>query len=325
VVVRRAPPLTSLTANYHRLHYPADAPAADARYTRYVDPATIFRTHMSALIPGALADVRRAELPDVLITCPGLVYRRDHIGRLSTGEPHQVDLWRVTRGGQGRDDLLRMIEVVLAAAAPGRRHRCNEVVHPYTDGGLEIEVQAGDRWVEVGECGLILPALLDEAGFQPDTHGGLAMGLGLDRLFMLRKGIDDIRLLRSDDPRIARQMLDLSPYQPVSLMPPIRRDISIAVAPDRTMEEVADRVREALGAEVRAVEEITILSSAPFSELPPAAAERLGAHPGQRNVLVRIVVRHPERTLTDAEANQLRDRIYPAVHEGDRMMLTTPS
>jgi phenylalanyl-tRNA synthetase alpha chain len=54
------------------------------------------------------------------------------------------------------------------------------------------------------------------------------MGIGLDRMLMLRKGIDDIRALRSLDPRIATQMLDLRPYRTVSHQPPIRRDLSIA-------------------------------------------------------------------------------------------------
>jgi phenylalanyl-tRNA synthetase alpha chain len=63
---------------------------------------------------------------------------------------------------------------------------------------------------------------------------------------------------------------------------------------------------------------VTILASTPVADLPAAAAARLGARPGQRNLLVRVVLRHLERTLTDGEANALRDRIYAAVHAGDR-------
>jgi phenylalanyl-tRNA synthetase beta subunit len=53
--------------------------------------------------------------------------------------------------------------------------------------------------------------------------------MGLDRALMLRKGIDDIRLLRSTEPRIAAQLFDLSPWRPVSCQPPVRRDLSIVV------------------------------------------------------------------------------------------------
>jgi phenylalanyl-tRNA synthetase alpha chain len=59
--------------------------------------------------------------------------------------------------------------------------------------------------------------------------------------------MDDIRLLRSTDPRVAAQMTDLSPYRPVSSMPPIRRDLSIAVDAQADPELLGDRVREVLG------------------------------------------------------------------------------
>jgi hypothetical protein len=72
--------------------------------------------------------------------------------------------------------------------------------------------------VEVWECGLAHPRVLAAAGLP--GRGGLAAGMGLDRLLMLVKHIPDIRLLRSGDPRITCQMLDLARYQYVSSMPP---------------------------------------------------------------------------------------------------------
>src|SRR5262249_46179656 len=160
----------------------------------------------SAMIPGALAALDKAA-PDTLLVCPGIVYRRDTIDRLHTGEPHQADLWRVRRGPPlGRDDLLAMIRSVVEAVLPGRAHRTLEAIPPYTVGGLQMDVDCGGQWVEIGECGLALPALLADSGHDPAMTSGLAMGLGLDRIAMLRKGIDDIRLLRSEDPRIAAQM-----------------------------------------------------------------------------------------------------------------------
>jgi tRNA synthetases class II core domain (F) len=112
---------------------------------------------------------------------------------------------------------------------------------------LQIDAKSGNRWVEIGECGLVLPTLLEENGLDPAHVSGLAMGLGLDRILMLRKGMEDIQLLRSSDPRVARQLLDLSPYRPVSSQPAIRRDLSVAVDGDKTAEELGDRVRAALG------------------------------------------------------------------------------
>jgi phenylalanyl-tRNA synthetase alpha chain len=142
------------------------------------------------------------------------------------------------------------------------------------------------------------------------------MGLGLDRLLMLRKGVDDIRLLRSEDPRVGSQMRDLEPYRPVSSMPPIRRDLSIAVGVETSSEELGDCVRSALGGDVESVEAIEILAETAGVDLPPAAASRLGIREGQKNVLLRVVLRHPTRTLSSNEANLLRDRVYAAVHMG---------
>lgn len=68
--------------------------------------------------------------------------------------------------------------------------------HPYTRQGVEISVRWGNRWLEVGEAGLIAPDLLERVGMDPVQWTGWAMGWGLDRLVMARKGLPDIRLLR---------------------------------------------------------------------------------------------------------------------------------
>ena len=315
VIVHRAHPLVRVTDNYELLGYAPEAAARDARYTRYVSDSEVLRTHTSAMIPGLLRSLGRAGYEDVLLACPGLVYRRDRIDRLSVGEPHQLDLWRVRHGRLCADDLRAMVAVVVGALVPAAAYRCLPAVHPYTRDGLEVEVRAGEGWVELLECGLAAPEVLARAGLSAD-YTGLAMGIGLDRALMLRKGIDDIRLLRSSDPRVAAQMRDLEPYRPVSAQPPVRRDLSIAVAAETTAEELGDRVRAALGDRAAAVEAIEVLAETPRQELPPQAAERLGLQPGQKNVLVRIILRHPTKTLVDREANELRDSVYAAVHEG---------
>ena len=317
VVVHRADPLIPVEDNYDRLHYSRDAVARDARYTRYVTEHTLLRTHTTAMVPPLLRQISAQASPDVLLVCAGLVYRRDAIDRLHTGEPHQLDLWRVRdRARLATEDLHEMIRTVVDAALPGAAYRCNPTSHPYTTGGIELEVDAGGEWVEVGECGLALPALLSECGLPSDRWSGLAMGLGLDRLFMLSKGIDDIRLLRSADPRVATQMLDLSPYRAVSDQPAVRRDLSVAVAASLTPEELGDRVRGALGDAASSIESVQVLSETPYDALPAAAVARLGMRAGQKNVLLRVTLRDLDRTLTHEEANQLRDAVYAAVHEG---------
>lgn len=310
----RGPRIVSRADNYDRLRFDPDAVTRDARYTRYVDAGHLLRSHSSAMVPPALRALAADPVDDVLLACPGIVYRRDAIGRLHTGTPHQLDLWRVTRGAVGTAELDDMIGALAAALVPGMRHRSQPRTHPYTRHGRQVDVEAGDEWVEVWECGVAHPDVLAGAGLADRT--GLALGMGLDRLLMLRKGIPDIRLLRSPDPRVAAQMADLSPYRPVSDLPTVTRDLSVAVAADDTVEDVGDRVRDALGADAELLEEVSVLEETRWAELPPAAVARLGMSPGQKNVLVRLVVRPLVRTLTDREANLIRDRVYAAVHQG---------
>jgi phenylalanyl-tRNA synthetase alpha chain len=317
VRIHRQSPVVSIADNYDRLHYPPGGAARDARYTRYVCDTALLRSQTSAMIPGLLRHLAVAPPEDVLLACPGLTYRRDCIDRMHTGEPHQMDLWRIRRGPPlTTDDLRDMIATVVRALLPGRELKLTPAVHPYTTDGLQIDVREGNEWVEIGECGLALPALLEESGQESGITTGLAMGIGLDRLLMLRKGMDDIRLLRSADPRIASQLLDLEPYRPVSSMPEVRRDLSLVLDEQQTPEELGDAVRAALGERAELVETVQVLSETPCSALPPSAVKRMGISAGQKNVLLRVVLRALDRTLTHDECNTLRDDIYAALHRG---------
>jgi phenylalanyl-tRNA synthetase alpha chain len=321
--VRRDPgPRTVLVAdNYDALNYSPDAATRDRRYTRYVGGGRMLRSHTSARIPALLrrlaVEARSMPALEIVLSVPGITYRRDVIDRSHVGEPHQVDLWRIRAGGPALtgDDLHAMIGLVVEAVLPGHVWRSPPSPHPYTLAGREILVRADGREVEIGECGLAHPGVLAAAGLPP-TASGLAMGLGLDRLVMLAKGIDDIRLLRSTDPRIAAQLLDLTPYRPVSAQPAARRDLSLAVPDEMDAELLGDRVRGVLGTDAAAVEEVLVRAETGHDELPEGARRRLGIQPGQKNVLVRLVLRSLDHTLTSADANALRDRVYASVHQG---------
>ena len=314
----RGPAVVPVADNYDRLGYAAGAITREARYTRYVGPGQMLRSHSSAMIPPALRQLAQDGLPagpgGVLLACPGMVYRRDAIDWQHTGTPHQLDLWRITARPMTDADLDEMIARLLEALAPGLPDRPEPRVHPYTERGRQVDVHHDGRWVEVWECGLAHPGVLAAAGLA--GCGGLALGMGLDRMLMLAKGIPDIRLLRSADPRIAGQMLGLDAYRPVSSMPPVTRDLSVAVDADEDEETLGGRVRDALGPAASSVEEVRVLSATPCDSLPAAAVRRLGARPGQQNILVRVVLRDLEKTLTNEAANALRDRIYLAIHQG---------
>jgi len=309
-IVRRSP-VVLITDNYDRLFYEPDAIARSARYSHYIDDIHMLRTHTTAGIPPLLAETRS----DRLIVCPGLVYRRDVVDRLHVGEPHQVDLWIARQGRLRRAHLLEMIAAVVETVLPGQAYRCNETIHPYTMNGLEVEVRIGERWVEVLECGEIHPWLLNDSNLPSQKWSGLAMGVGLDRLIMLIKQIDDIRLLRSSDPRIARQMLTLARYEAVSNQPATHRDLAICVG-DPDMELLGDRIRSVLGERSGWVENVELLQASDYASVPEKARERLGMAPSQHNLLVRVTLRSLDGSISKEDGNWVYDLVYSELHEG---------
>ncbi|MFC4951175.1 hypothetical protein [Pseudonocardia sp. GCM10023141] len=335
VTVQRPRGVVAVEDNYDRLGYdPADV-TRDGRYTRYVSDTVMLRSHTSAGIPPALRGLAARTPPpsDVLLVLPGLVHRRDVIDRLHVGTPHQVDLWRVVRDRpMVRDDLLDMIATLVEALLPGARWRAVPATHPYTVHGHQIDVEHDGEWVELAECGLVAPHVLSGAGLDPGAWSGLALGMGLDRALMLRKHVPDIRLLRATDPRIAEQMLDLAPWRPVSMQPAVQRDLSVVIGSGDDSsgvgnsgvdhELIGDRARNGLGPDADVLESLTVRTVTAHEDLPVHVQQRLGTVAGQSNVLVRIVLRPLDRTLTDAAANVLRDRVYAALHEGPVMEWT---
>lgn len=331
----RLNPLVATADNYDRLGYSTDDVTRDSRYSRHVSPTVMLRSHTSAGIP-ALLDSLRGELGryDELHVLPGLVYRRDAVDRTHVGAPHQVDLWRLkARGLLGPSDLAAMMAAVVEAVLPPSEHpdvqwRSSPAQHSYTAAGRQLDVHLtqpdGSReWLELAECGLVAAPVLRGSGLDPRRWAGLALGMGLDRALMLRKGITDIRLLRSGHPDVQSQLLDLAPYRPVSDMPEVRRDLSLVLdsGAEADVELLGDLAHTALGADADVLAALEVRSVTPTAELPPAAVERLRMGPGQVSVLVRLVLQPLDRTLTDREANALRDRVYVALHRGEVLEL----
>ena len=326
----RLNPLVAIADNYDRLGYsPADV-TRDSRYSRHVSPTVMLRSHTSAGIPALLHSLRGEQgLYDRLHVLPGLVYRRDAVDRTHVGAPHQADLWRLkARGLLGPPDLQSMMAAVVEAVLPeadypGVQWRSTPSTHSYTAAGRQLDVlvtlpDGRSEWLELAECGLVAAPVLRSSGLDPRRWAGLALGMGLDRAVMLRKGIDDIRLLRSENPEIRAQLLDLAPYRPVSLMPAVRRDLSLVLADpaEADVELLGDRARGALGTDADVLAALEIKAVTPTAELPPAAVDRLRMAPGDVNVLLRLVLQPLDRTLTGEEANRLRDRVYVALHRG---------
>ena len=317
--LKTGPRLVTAADNYGLLGYSADEITLGSEHTRWVDEQRLLRTQTTSLIPAALQEAARLRQAGqaILLAAPGMTFRRDSRDRWHCAEPHQLDIWVLGEPTlSSREHLLRLVGDLLSTAIPGQSWTFRENAHHYTDYGIEVNVSHAEALVEVLECGQIATSLLQRLGIDPTLHGGLALGMGLDRLVMLRKGIPDIRLLRDEHPQVQAQMHDLELYTAVSRLPSISRDLSVAVLPGQSEEAVTEHMLAAAGERADWIESMQIKGRWTASELPAQAIERLGLMPGQENLLLNIILRHSSRSITRQEANSLYMDIQNALHAG---------
>lgn len=317
--IQTGPRIVTAEENYGLLGYDPTEITLGSEHTRWVDEHSLLRTQTTSQIPAALQRAAEVRQPGemILMAAPGITFRRDSRDRWHCAEPHQMDVWVLGDPGLStHEHLLRLVSDILESAVPDKPWVYSNSPHHYTEGGIEVNVLNDGAPVEVLECGRIATSLLQRLKIDPLQHGGLALGMGLDRLTMLRKGIPDIRLLRDQNVRVQAQMHDLNPWSAVSRLPSIARDISLAVTPGLSEEVLTERMLQAAGDCSDWIEEMRVKGRWVFSEVPVQAVEHLGLLPGQENVLLRVVLRDCSRSITAAEANALYAGIQSALHEG---------
>lgn len=171
----RTDPMVTIKENFDDLLFPAGNTGRSSRYTRYVKKDTVLRTHTSAAISRWLQRLASNGINNAIAVLPGLCYRRDVVDKTHCGEPHQMDVWIIKDNEPkfGREDLIKLIETILNNAVPGFKYRANEVKHPYTTNGLEIEILVNREWLELFECGEAHPTVLKNSGFNPKQFSKL--------------------------------------------------------------------------------------------------------------------------------------------------------
>lgn len=211
---------------FDALNTPPDHPARDTHDTFYVttgatsaslppaggrgeggDKALLLRTHTTSV------QVRTLEThpPPVRIVVPGRVYRRDNADATHNPTFHQIDGVYVDKGVT-IGDLKGTVEFVFKDLL-GRDVRIRFRPHyfSYTEPSLEIDFSSaltrrmGKEWMEIAGCGMIHPAVFEKVGYDPEVWSGWAFGFGIERIAMIRYGIDDIRLFYENDVRFLKQ------------------------------------------------------------------------------------------------------------------------
>ena len=200
--------------NFEALNIPPHHPARDMQDTFYLAHNLLLRTHTSPIQIRVMEKFR----PPVRIIAPGKVYRRD-ADVSHTPMFHQVEGLLVDEVTTFADLKGVLEEFAFRVFGPRTFVRFRPSYFPFTEpsaemdigcvicGGKGCRVCKGSGWLEILGCGMVDPAVFSFVGYDPQRYRGFAFGLGVERITMLKYGIDDIRLFYENDLRFLRQFL----------------------------------------------------------------------------------------------------------------------
>jgi len=194
---------------FDALNTPADHPARDSQDTFYLKTTDkrLLRTHTSSV----QIRVMKSQPPPVRIIVPGRVYRRDNADATHNPTFHQIEGLYVDKNVTV-GDLKGTVEFVFHELM-GRDVQIRFRPHyfSYTEPSYEIDFtnalvkKMGKDWLEIAGCGMVHPQVFENVGYDPEVWTGWAFGFGIERIAMLRYGINDIRLFYENDVRFLRQ------------------------------------------------------------------------------------------------------------------------
>lgn len=298
------PEIVPADITFDLFDFPADHVARSTSDTYYADDKNILRTHNTVSwyyyfnSPEIKERAARGEHLGAL--CFGKVYRKDEIDRRHMNVFHQIDGWKLVPDSEGTmplDELKRVLsEIVTNVFGADTEYRFLDDTFPYTDPSTQIEVMVNGQWVEILGAGMVKPSVLQKMGIT--GYNGWAFGFGIERLAILSMELPDIRLLWSSDERVKKQLVLGQKFKEVSKFPAIVRDISFIVDSATYQPNVYfDLVRDVVG---DMAEEMALIdeyeNAAKFGE-------------GKKSYAYRVTYRSLEKTLTDAEVNDLHKKL----------------
>jgi phenylalanyl-tRNA synthetase alpha chain len=198
--------------NFEALNIPAHHPARAMHDTFYIDETTVLRTHTSPV----QVRVMETEKPPLRIICPGRVYRCDS-DLTHTPMFHQVEGLLIDEHSSFAD-LKGVVEEFLRVFFERELQvRFRPSYFPFTEPSAEVDIQCvncgGDGcrvcsqtgWLEVMGCGMVHPRVFEYSNIDTEKYSGFAFGMGVERLAMLRYGVNDLRLFFDNDLRFLEQ------------------------------------------------------------------------------------------------------------------------
>ena len=207
----RGPEADTEWYNFEALNTPLDHPAADEQDTLYLKNSVLLRSHTS---PVQMRTMEKHD-PPIRIIAPGWVYRRDTYDATHTPAFMQVEGLVIDEGITFVDFKATLAEFARRYWGPDTEVRFRPSFFPFTEPSAEVDVkrvitrQDGTReemeWLEIMGAGMVDPAVIENAGYDPERYTGFAFGMGPGRIAMIKHGVDDLRRFFENDVRFLGQ------------------------------------------------------------------------------------------------------------------------
>jgi phenylalanyl-tRNA synthetase alpha chain len=199
--------------NFQSLNFPEEHPSRDLQDTFYITDDILLRTHTSPV------QVRymEAHKPPLKILCPGRVYRNEAIDQSHAAEFHQIEGLYVDTDVSMADLRNDIVVFIHQLFGPDIDIRFKPHFFPFTEPSVDVDmtchvcrgkgcsVCGNTGWIEIMGAGMVHPNVFRAVGYDPDQYSGFAFGIGVDRVAMIRGGINDIRLFLANDLRFLNQ------------------------------------------------------------------------------------------------------------------------
>ncbi|MFC6331694.1 phenylalanine--tRNA ligase subunit alpha [Paenibacillus septentrionalis] len=201
--------------NFEALNLPKDHPARDMQDTFYITEEILMRTQTSPVQVRTM-QAHRGETP-IRVICPGKVYRRDDDDATHSFQFNQVEGLVVGKNIRMSDLKGTLLQFAQQMFGEHTQIRLRPSFFPFTEPSAEVDVTCaqcggsgcrmckGTGWLEILGCGMVHPRVLEMGGYDPEEVTGFAFGMGIERIALLKYGIDDIRHFYTNDTRFLSQ------------------------------------------------------------------------------------------------------------------------
>ncbi len=187
--------------NFGALNIPPDHPARDMQDTYWLTDGNLLRTHTSPVQVRAM-ETRK---PPIRAVCLGRIFRNEELDATHENTFHQCEGFFVDRDVSVGHMIYVLESLLHEIIGPDVKVRLRPSYFPFVEPGFEMDVTFRGDWMELLGCGMVHPYVLEAGGIDPNEYSGFAFGMGIDRLVMVRHGVEDIRHLMSGDLRFMSQ------------------------------------------------------------------------------------------------------------------------